>query len=53
MAGKAGFNPFDMARSQFDRIADMLDLGYLMRGEIIWDKGGSAGRSTACRRFPR
>jgi site-specific DNA-methyltransferase (adenine-specific) len=28
-------------------IADMLDLGYLMRGEIIWDKGGSAGRSTA------
>jgi site-specific DNA-methyltransferase (adenine-specific) len=28
-------------------IDDMLDLGYLMRGEIIWDKGGSASRSTA------
>jgi site-specific DNA-methyltransferase (adenine-specific) len=28
-------------------IQDMLDLGYLMRGEIIWDKGGSAGKSTA------
>ncbi|MBI5501479.1 MAG: Glu/Leu/Phe/Val dehydrogenase [Deltaproteobacteria bacterium] len=26
MAGKAGFNPFEMARSQFDRIADMIDL---------------------------
>jgi site-specific DNA-methyltransferase (adenine-specific) len=25
----------------------MLDLGYLMRGEVIWDKGGSASRSTA------
>ncbi len=28
-------------------IQDMLELGYLMRGEIIWDKGGSASRSTA------
>jgi site-specific DNA-methyltransferase (adenine-specific) len=28
-------------------IQDMLDLGYLMRGEVIWDKGGSASRSTA------
>lgn len=28
-------------------IADMLDLGYLMRGEIIWDKGASSGVSTA------
>jgi site-specific DNA-methyltransferase (adenine-specific) len=28
-------------------IADMLDIGYTMRGEIIWDKGGSAGSSTA------
>jgi site-specific DNA-methyltransferase (adenine-specific) len=25
----------------------MLDEGFLMRGEIIWDKGGSAGSSTA------
>ena len=26
---------------------DMLDLGFLMRGEIIWDKGASASASTA------
>jgi site-specific DNA-methyltransferase (adenine-specific) len=26
---------------------DMLDLGFLMRGEILWDKGASAGSSTA------
>jgi modification methylase len=26
---------------------DMIELGYLMRGEIIWNKGGSAGPSTA------
>jgi len=26
---------------------DMLDLGFLMRGEIIWNKGSSAGTSTA------
>ena len=28
-------------------IADMLDLGFLMRGEIIWDKAASASSSTA------
>jgi DNA modification methylase len=28
-------------------IQDMLAIGFLMRGEIIWDKGSSAGRSTA------
>lgn len=28
-------------------IADMLDLGYAMRGEIIWDKSASAGVSCA------
>lgn len=28
-------------------IQDMLALGYLMRGEIIWDKGSSASASTA------
>jgi DNA modification methylase len=28
-------------------IRDMLDLGYLMRGEIIWDKASSSGTSTA------
>jgi len=26
---------------------DLGELGYLMRGEVIWDKGGSAGSSTA------
>jgi len=28
-------------------IKDMLDVGFLMRGEIIWDKSSSAGVSTA------
>ena len=28
-------------------IEDMLDIGFLMRGEIIWDKAASAGSSTA------
>lgn len=28
-------------------IDDMLEIGYLMRGEIIWDKAASAGASTA------
>lgn len=28
-------------------IQDMLDIGFLMRGEIIWDKGSSAASSTA------
>ncbi len=28
-------------------IADLLDLGFLMRGEIIWNKAGSASPSTA------
>jgi site-specific DNA-methyltransferase (adenine-specific) len=28
-------------------ISDMLDIGFLMRGEVIWNKGSSAGTSTA------
>ena len=28
-------------------LRDMMDLGFLMRGEIIWDKSASAGTSTA------
>jgi DNA modification methylase len=28
-------------------IRDLVDLGFLMRGEIIWDKGASAAASTA------
>lgn len=28
-------------------IEDMLDLGFLMRGEIVWNKAGSGSPSTA------
>lgn len=28
-------------------VKDMMDVGFLMRGEIIWNKGSSAGSSTA------
>lgn len=28
-------------------IQDMLSIGYLMRGEVLWNKGASAGTSTA------
>ncbi len=28
-------------------VRDMIELGFLMRGEIIWNKGSSAGSSTA------
>ena len=28
-------------------IADLLDIGFLMRGEVIWDKSASSGTSTA------
>ncbi len=28
-------------------IRDMIDVGFLMRGEVIWDKGASASSSTA------
>ena len=28
-------------------IEDLLGLGFLMRGEVIWDKGASAASSTA------
>ncbi len=31
----------------------LIDLGFLMRGEIIWDKGASAGVSTAWGSFAR
>jgi site-specific DNA-methyltransferase (adenine-specific) len=34
-------------------IRQMLGLGFLMRGEIIWDKGASAGVSTAWGSFAR
>ena len=40
-----GRNPYIPLHSYI--ISDMLDIGYLMRGEIIWKKAASAGGSTA------
>lgn len=40
--GRAPYLPINAYISQ-----DLIELGYLMRGEILWDKGGSASRSTA------
>lgn len=50
--GRACINIANIGRSPYIPlhayiIKDMLDIGYLMRGEIIWDKGASAGTSTA------
>ncbi len=50
--GRACINVANLGRKPYISlhamlIADMLDLGFLMRGEIIWDKGASASSSTA------
>lgn len=50
--GRACINIANLGRSPYIPlhtmvIALMLELGFLMRGEIIWDKGTSAGISTA------
>jgi len=50
--GRACINITNIGRSPYIPlhsyiIQDMLDLGYLMRGEIIWNKAASAGTSTA------
>lgn len=50
--GRACINVANIGRSPYLPlhafiIRDMLDIGFLMRGEIIWDKGASAGGSTA------
>lgn len=50
--GRACINIANIGRSPYLPlhafiIQDMLDIGFLMRGEIIWDKGASAGGSTA------
>lgn len=50
--GRACINVANLGRSPYIPLnaaiaAEMIDIGYLMRGEIIWDKGPSAGRSTA------
>lgn len=43
--GNTGRNPYRPLH--FYAIQIILDLGFLMRGEIIWDKGASVGTSTA------
>lgn len=50
--GRACFNLANLGRRPYLPlhafiIQDLLDLGFLMRGEIIWDKGTSASSSTA------
>jgi len=50
--GRACINVANLGRSPYIPlhafiVQDMLDIGYQMRGEIIWDKGAGAGVSTA------
>lgn len=50
--GRACVNIANLGRSPYIPlhayiIRDMLDIGYLMRGEVIWNKEASAGTSTA------
>lgn len=50
--GRACVNIANLGRSPYIPlhafiIQEMLDMGYMMRGEVIWDKGASAGASTA------
>lgn len=50
--GRACVNVANLGRSPYIPlhafiIQEMLDIGYMMRGEVIWDKGASAGTSTA------
>lgn len=50
--GRACINVANLGRKPYIPLhayiaRDMVDLGFLMRGEIIWDKGASAAASTA------
>ncbi len=50
--GRACVNVANLGRRPYFPIhasiaSEMIDLGFLMRGEIIWQKGSSAGTSTA------
>jgi DNA modification methylase len=52
VGGRACINVANLGRKPYIPlhsyvITDMLDVGFLMRGEIIWNKGSSAGASTA------
>lgn len=50
--GRACINVANLGRKPYIPLSaliakDMIDLGFLMRGEVIWDKGASAAASTA------
>lgn len=50
--GRACINVANLGRKPYIPLSDyishmMIDLGFLMRGEIIWDKGAGAGTSMA------
>jgi DNA modification methylase len=50
--GRAGVNVANLGRKPYIPlhsyiVRDMAEVGFLMRGEIIWDKGASASASTA------
>jgi DNA modification methylase len=50
--GRACINVANLGRRPYIPLhasiaAEMIDIGFLMRGEIIWQKGSSAGSSTA------
>ncbi len=50
--GRACINVANLGRKPYIPLhmlitRDMLDLGFLMRGEVIWDKGASSSTSTA------
>jgi site-specific DNA-methyltransferase (adenine-specific) len=52
MGGRACINVANLGRKPYIPMSTfinqmMIEEGFLMRGEIIWDKGGSAGSSTA------
>jgi len=52
MGGRACINVANLGRKPYIPMASfinqiMIEEGFLMRGEIIWDKGSSAGSSTA------
>jgi len=52
VGGRACINVANLGRKPYIPMASfinqmMIEEGFLMRGEIIWDKGGSAGSSTA------
>jgi site-specific DNA-methyltransferase (adenine-specific) len=52
LGGRAGINIANLGRKPYIPLNGfisqiMIEMGFLMRGEIIWDKGSSVGSSTA------